>query len=129
MFWIALSALIMNLTGEGDDTHAFRKLLERLREAIEERVQEPARRKAGLQTIDQASNAFVKHRERFAKIGTCIERADRSYTASREDYERCFVDVEPAWKAAAEDLIRLDRGLHSSLTPAELAAVQRAGGQ
>ena len=35
MFWVALSVLIMNLTGSGDDTFVIRKFFARLREALD----------------------------------------------------------------------------------------------
>jgi hypothetical protein len=129
MFWVALSVLIMNLTGVGDDTYAFRKLLERLREAVAEQVHDPARRKAATQALDRATGDFSKHRARLGKISACIERADRTYAASKQDYERCLADLGPAWHAAGDDLIRFDRSLSSALTPAELSAVQRASEQ
>jgi hypothetical protein len=126
MFWVALSALIMSLTGEGDDTYAFRKILERGRDAVEEKVQDASRRQAAVKVLDRASSAFTRHRERTAKISACIERADRSYVITEADYERCLSDLGPAWDAAGESLIELDHALRSSLTPAELGAVRRA---
>ena len=72
MFWIALSLLIMSLTGEGDDTFAFRKILERGRDAVEENVHDPVRQKAAVQAIDRATTAFSKHRKRVGAISDCI---------------------------------------------------------
>jgi len=126
MFWIALSLLIMNLTGEGDDTYAFRKILERGREAVEENVKDPARQQAAVQAVDRAGTAFVKHRTRVGKISECIERADRKYVVTEAEYEACIADIGPAWDAASEDLIELERVFRSSLTPKELVVVRRA---
>jgi len=126
MFWIALSVLIMSLTGEGDDTFAFRKILERGREAVEENVHDPVRQQAAIQAIDRASTAFSKHRTRVGKVSACVERADRKYAATEVDYEACLTDLGPAWDAAGEDLIELERVFRSSLTPSEHGAVRHA---
>jgi hypothetical protein len=126
MFWIALSMLIMNLTGQGDDTHAFRMILERARDAVEDEVKDAVRRKAAEKAIDEASDSFVKHRERFQKITDCIEKADARYDAKHADYDRCLSDVGPAWDAGSRELIEFDRAFRSALTPSELIAVRRA---
>ena len=126
MFWIALSLLIMSLTGEGDDTYAFRKILERARDAVEAEVHDPTRQKAALATLDRATGDFRKHRLRVGKISACVEKADRTYAATEADYQRCLTDIGPAWDAAAEDLIDLERVFRSSLTPSEHVAVRRA---
>jgi hypothetical protein len=126
MFWIALSLLIMSLTGEGDDTFAFRKLLERGREAVEEKVQDPTRRQAAVEAIDRATSAFTKHRKRVGAISACVERADRKYAVTEAEYERCLADLGPAWDAAGDDLIELERVFRSSLTEQELVAIRHA---
>ena len=126
MFWIALAVLIMTLTGEGDDTYAFRKVLERGREAVEENVVDPQRQKTAIEAIDRATSAFSKHRRRVGAISECVERADRNYGATQAEYERCLADLGPAWDAAGEDLIRLESVFRSALSPEELAAVRRA---
>ena len=129
MFWIALSAFIMTLTGEGDDTFALRRFLDRASDAVNEQVQDAGRKRQALDALDRTSKAFRRHRERTAKISECIERADRKYAASAEDYQRCLSDVGPAWDAAAEQLITLTNDFRRALTPAELAAVRRAAEQ
>ncbi len=126
MFWIALSALIMSLTGTGDDTYVIRKFIERAQDAVERHVDDASRRQAATATLEQTSQAFERHRHRVGKISACIERADRTYDVSAADYERCLVDVAPAWDAAAEELIALERSLRDSLTPNELSAVRAA---
>jgi hypothetical protein len=126
MFWIALSLLIMSLTGEGDDTYAFRKILERARDAVQEEVSDPTRKRAALATLDRATHDFRKHRIRVGKISACVEKADRDYAATEADYERCLTDIGPAWDTAADDLIELERVFRSSLTPSEHIAVRHA---
>jgi hypothetical protein len=126
MFWIALSVLIMNLTGEGDDSYVLRKFIERAREAVGEHVHDAARRRAALGTLDRTQAAFNRHRRRVGKISACIERADRTHAVTRAEYQRCLRDVQPAWDAAAAELIALERDFRASLTPGELAAVRRA---
>jgi len=124
MFWVALSAFIMTLTGEGDDTFVLRRFLDRTREAVSEQVHDAVRKQQALEALERLSKAFHQHRLRTGKISACIERADRSYRASAADYQRCLSDVEPAWDAAAEQLITLSDDFRHALTPAELAAVR-----
>jgi hypothetical protein len=124
MFWVALSALIMSLTGEGDDTFVVRAFLDRAREAVSEHVYDLTRRRQALETLDRASKAFRQHRKRAGKISQCIEQADREYAASAEDYQRCLADVGPAWDEAADQLITLSNDFRRVLTPAELAAIR-----
>jgi len=124
MFWVALSALIMSLTGEGDDTFLVRAFLDRASEAVTEHVQDATRQRQALEIIERASKSFHQHRERAGRIGECIEKADRNYAASAADYERCLSDLMPAWDAAAEALITTSNDFRRVLTPAELAAVR-----
>jgi len=125
MFWIALSALIMSLTGEGDDTFVIRAFLERARESVSEHVHDPVRQRQALETLARASEAFAQHRKRTGKVSECIEQADRKYAASAADYRGCLGDLAPAWDAAAERLLTLSGDFRRALTPAELAAVRR----
>lgn len=125
MFWIALSAFIMSLTGEGDDTFVIRAFLERARESVSEHVHDPVRQRQALETLERTSKAFAEHRKRTGTISECIEQADRKYSASAADYQRCLSDVAPAWDHAAEQLITLSDDFRRALTPAELAAVRR----
>jgi hypothetical protein len=125
MFWIALSALIMSLTGEGDDTYFVRTFFDRARDSVSEHVHDAARQRAALATLERTSKAFGQHRKRTGQVSECIEQADRRYAASAEDYQRCLSDVTPAWDAAAEELITLSHDFRRVLTPAELAAVRR----
>jgi len=124
MFWIALSAFIMTLTGEGDDTFVVRRFLDRARDAVSEHVHDAARKHDALAALERTAQAFRKHRVRTAEISQCIERADRKFAATAEDYQRCLSDVTPAWDAAAEDLITLSNEFRRALTPAELAAIR-----
>jgi len=124
MFWVALSAFIMTLTGEGDDTFVIRRFLDRAREAVSEHVHDSARQKQALETLARTSKAFAQHRARTGRVSACIEQADRKYAASAADYQRCLSDLAPAWDAATEELITLSHDFRRALTPAELAAVR-----
>jgi hypothetical protein len=125
VFWIALSAFIMSLTGSGDDTFLIRKFLERTRDGVEEEVRDAGRRQKALKTVDRLEMAFARHRKRVGRIAECVEKADRKYAVTAADYDRCRTDAKAAWDAAAKDLTVLDRELRSTLTPAELEAVRR----
>jgi len=124
MFWVALSAFIMTLTGEGDDTFLIRRFLDRARDSVSEHVHDRVRQTQALATLERTSKAFARHRARTGKVSECIEQADRKYAASAADYERCLSDVGPAWDAAAEELITLSNEFRRELTTAELAAVR-----
>lgn len=125
MLWAALSAFIMSITGTGDDTFTFRKALERLEESVESEVHDASHRQKAKATLERVRAAFVKHRKRVGKISACLERADRTYTVSDADYQRCLADVRPAWAATAAEIVELDREFRAGLTPAEYAAVRR----
>jgi len=125
MFWVALSAFIMTLTGEGDDTFFLRRFLDRARDAVTEQVHDAARKQQALDALDRTSKAFHQHRLRTGKISECIEQADRKYDASAADYQRCLSDIEPAWNAAGEQLITLSNDFRRALTPSELAAIRQ----
>jgi len=124
MFWIALSAFIMTLTGEGDDTYFIRRFLDRARDAVSEHVHNPVRQRQALETLQRTSQAFAQHRARTGKVSACIEQADRKYAVSAADYERCLTDVAPAWNAATEELITLSNDFRRVLTSSELAAIR-----
>jgi len=125
MFWVALSAFIMTLTGEGDDTFLLRRFLDRTREAVTEQVHDAARKQQALDALDRTSKAFHQHRLRTGKISECIEQADRKFSSTAADYQRCLSDVGPAWDSAAEQLITLSNEFRRALTPAELAAIRQ----
>ena len=114
----------MTLTGEGDDTFFLRRFLDRMRDSVGEHVHDAARQRQALDALDRTSRAFNQHRKRTAKISACIEQADRKYAASAADYQGCLSDVQPAWDAAAEQLITLSHEFRQALTPAELAAIR-----
>src|SRR5688572_13662465 len=105
MFWVALSTLLMVMTGQGDDTYVFRAFLDNLRDSVEEHVTDPARRARALSVVDDTSNKFRSHREKVNQVGVCFERADRRYQVSAADYEHCLRGADQLWDRAAEALI------------------------
>ncbi|HEY6725216.1 MAG TPA: hypothetical protein VI197_14375 [Polyangiaceae bacterium] len=124
MFWVALSTLLMVMTGQGDDTYVFRAFLDHLRDSVEERVTDPARRARALEVVDDTSRKFQTHREKVNQVGICFERADRRYQVSPADYERCLKGADQLWDRAAEALIVAERQLHQNLTESERRAIQ-----
>lgn len=129
MFWVALSAFIMAITGKGDDTFVFRKSVERTRHAVASEVHDPARRQKATATLERVWNAFFQYRQRVNKISSCLEKADRRYSASATDYQRCLADARPVLDSATRELVALDREFQRALTPAEYAAVCRSAQQ
>jgi phage-related minor tail protein len=125
MLWAALSAFIMSITGKGDDTFVFRKTLDHLRASVAAEIHDAGRRQQANATLDRAVAAFVRHRQRLDKVSKCLERADRTYAVTVDDYQRCLADARPAWQATTQELLRLDREFESELTPAEYAAIRR----
>ena len=126
MFWVALSTLLMVMTGQGDDTFVFREFLENLRDNIEKHVTDPGRRARAIAIVDDTAAGFKSHRERVNKIGECVERNDRTYKVSAADYERCLAGADELWDKAAEKLIAAEHGLDQNITEAERRAIQAA---
>lgn len=124
MFWVALSTLLMVMTGQGDDTFVFREFLESLHDGIENHVTDPARKERALALVADTADKFRKHRERVNEIGECIERNDRSYKVSEADYVRCLEGAEELWDRAAEALITAERGLDQNITETERRAIE-----
>jgi len=124
MFWVALSTLLMVMTGQGDDTFVFREFLENLRDNIETHVTDPGRRARALAIVDDTAAGFKSHRERVNKIGECVEQNDRTYKVSVADYERCLQGADELWDKAAEKLIAAEHGLDQNITEAERRAIQ-----
>ncbi|HEU5073645.1 MAG TPA: hypothetical protein VFU02_05720 [Polyangiaceae bacterium] len=128
MFWVALSTLLMVMTGQGDDTYVFREFLENLREGVERHVADPARRARAVAVVDDTSQKFRTHREQVNQIGACLERADRRYQTTANDYEHCLRGAEQLWDKAADALIVAERNLAANITEGERRAIQ-AGAQ
>ena len=61
MFWVALSAFIMSLTGEGDDTFVIRTFLERARESVSEHVHDLVRQRQALETLERTQPALYRN--------------------------------------------------------------------
>ena len=124
MFWVALSTLLMVMTGQGDDTFVFREFLENLRDGIEQHVTDPGRRARALGVVDDTSQKFRTHREKVNEIGVCLERADRRYQVTAADYEQCLKGADQLWDRAAEALIVAERSLDQNITDSERRAIQ-----
>lgn len=124
MFWVALSTLLMVMTGQGDDTFVFREFLENLREGIEQHVTDPGRRARALVVVDDTSQKFRTHREKVNEIGVCLEGADRRYQVTAADYEQCLQGADQLWDRAAEALIVAERSLDQNITDSERRAIQ-----
>lgn len=128
MFWVALSTLLMVMTGQGDDTYVFRQFLDNLRDSVEEHVTDPARRARALGVVDDTAQKFRTHREKVNAIGVCFEGADRRYQVTAADYEQCLKGADQLWDRAAESLIVAERQLDQNITESERSAIQ-AGAQ
>jgi len=119
MFWIGLATLIMLVSGSGDDTLAFRKRAEAMREMIVEMVSESGRARDAVGAVNEAEKAFGAHRNRLEKVGLCIEKADRKYAATEADYLACGKNSEREWKTTTDDLVRAELTLREALKPDE----------
>ena len=124
MFWVALSTLLMVMTGQGDDTFVFREFLENMRDGIEQHVTDPARRARAIGLVDDTSAKFRAHREKVNQIGICVEKADRRYQVTAAEYEKCLEGAGELWDRAAEALIVAERGLDQDITENERRAIQ-----
>lgn len=124
MFWVALSTLLMAMTGQGDDTFVFREFLDNLRDGVERHVSDPARRARALDVVDDTSKKFRTHRERVNDVSVCFERADRRYQVTAADYEQCLQGADQLWDHAAEALVVAERALNQNITESERRAIQ-----
>lgn len=125
MFWVGLSMMIMSMTGKGDDTAMFRRYVESLREAIEQVLMAPERKKRALASTEELTKGFWKMRVDYDKVGKCLEKADRNYFATRADYEACLTPVDSIWDAATDTLVDSQNQLTAAMTDQEKAAVDR----
>lgn len=125
MFWAALSMMIMSMTGKGDDTAFFRKYLDTLTKAIVEDVSGQARQERALAAVETSRKGFWKMRIDYNEIGRCLERLDRTYRVTREDYERCLTNLDTIWDTAVDSLVESRKQLAAATTPEELDAIRR----
>jgi hypothetical protein len=105
----------MSLSGSGDDTKAMRDLTEALRKAIASVVHDPQRVAQANGAVGDLERAFAAHRDRLAQASTCIEKADRSYEATREQYETCDQDNDARWTQTIDGAIAADKQLRASV--------------
>lgn len=124
MFWIALSTFIMVMTGAGDDTYLFRTFLERLQEGVEQEVKDPGRKAQAVESIHRTQTDFAAHRAELGKIAECIEKNDRNYAATKQDYEKCLTNMLSVWETNVDKLIRNQQSLNAALTEEERTAIR-----
>jgi hypothetical protein len=129
MFWIALSGLIMALTGTGDDTAAYRTYVESLKEAVAEAVPDEARRASASATLDEWYETFRAHREGLGKAGDCLDAADRAYDSTQDDYAHCLDGMDEHWEMMAERMLKDRRKLREQLKPEEMAKLEKGGNE
>ena len=129
MFWVALATAISILTGDGDDTVAFRAMIEQWEAQIRQIVTDPARRELAIAAVEKTNSAFRAHRQQLDAVGRCIEEADRSYEVSAEKYLACDAGSDDIWQATTAELIGARRALVDAVTPEEwqrIVASQKA---
>lgn len=125
MLWVLIASGIMVISGAGDDTFAMRKMLEAMQEAVVKVVQEPERQKLAVENVKSFNTFFFKHRELLSVSGDCLEKADRSFTATAEDYNKCNEGVDEIWANSANELVKLDHEQRQLLTPEEMKKVTK----
>lgn len=124
MFWVALAALIMAMTGEGDDTALVRAGFDRLQDGVQDEVPDSERRARALATVDDGRKLFFEHRARLARSGRCVEKLDRTYAVTRDTYLACLADQSRVWEEFVANYNDLGREFSASVTPAEAARVR-----
>ena len=124
MFWVALSALIMTMTGAGDDTFLFRTFLENLQKGVEHEVKDPSRKAQALESIQRTQVGFAEHRAELSKIAACIEKNDRNYQATKQDYEKCLGSMVSIWERNVDKLIENQQTFRAALTDRERNAIR-----
>jgi hypothetical protein len=124
MFWVGLSVLIMSMTGIGDDTRMFLSFVEKMQLLASEEIHEPARKAKVLSTLDDFRKEFFEHRARLGKVGDCIEKLDRSYAVTLEQYQACGRNQADVMGDAANALIGVRKRLAAAVTPDERKIIQ-----
>lgn len=124
MFWVGVSLLVMSLTGLGDDTRAFLRFWQRMQDAAEDQVADPARKAEVTAALGATRKAFEVQRERLEVVADCIERLDRSYQVSRAQYEACVQSESGILDSSAEALIAARARLHAATTESERARIR-----
>ncbi len=109
----------MMLTGAGDDTKAFRERAAAMRAAVVKVAGEKTRGEEAAQSVRDFEKVFAEHRDRLATVGSCVERADRDYKATAEDYNACLQDVDSGWERTIDDALVAQDKLHAALTKDE----------
>jgi hypothetical protein len=123
MKWVAIALLVNYLTGSGDDTRAFRSLMKTLSQAVVQVVNDPARQDAALVEINTFRHAFGQFRDQLSEVGACIERVDRTYEVTVEDYRACDPDRARRWNDIAASFKRFKLELRNALTDDEWKAL------
>jgi hypothetical protein len=123
MLWVALATALALLTGDGDDTQAFRTLLEHLRARVQAVIDDPERQRAALSAIEQAGAAFGDHRAGLAEVGQCIEALDRTYAVNAQSYYDCDAKADPLWHGVTVRMLEARRALRDAATPEQWAQI------
>ncbi|MGF1466726.1 MAG: hypothetical protein ACFCGT_11390 [Sandaracinaceae bacterium] len=89
MMWVGIATAIMLGSGSGDDFGDLQRTLDALRDAVREVVDDPDQRAEALHAIVDLDEVVELVLDSAVEIADCIERADRSYDADREVYDRC----------------------------------------
>ena len=124
MFWVALSVLVMSMTGLGDDTRFFLQFLASLEEAAQSEVKDQERVQEVMRVAAETRVAFRQTRETFGSVGDCFEQLDRDFRATEADYTSCGRADEDALYQAGEALIEARRKFHAVTTPEERARIR-----
>lgn len=124
MFWVGVSLLVMALTGLGDDTRSFLRFWQRAQKAAEAEVQDPARKAEVVASFELARDGFKAQRETLRQVGDCVEKLDRTYEVTQQQYEACAALGTGAVPAAAEVLIASRMRFRAATTEDERARIR-----
>lgn len=119
MLWVALATAISLLTGDGDDTEAFRAMVEYLRMRVQAVVSDPQRQKLALAAVEQTEGAFGEHRAGLKQVGDCIEALDRTYDATAQSYYDCDAQADPSWQRVTARVLEARHALTGAVSVEE----------
>jgi len=119
MFWVGVSLLVMALTGLGDDTRSFLRFWQRLQKTAEAEVTDPKRKAEVTAAFETTRAGFKAQRETLRKVGDCIEKVDRTYDVSEEDYKACAKLGAGSVTTAGEVLVASRHRFRAATTEAE----------
>jgi len=125
MMWVAIATAIMYGSGGADEFGAMRQRFQLIETAVTEAVADPARSADAVAALDEIQVAVERAQRSAVEVGACLERADRSYAATRMDYARCENTYRLTLHRVEVVYIRARARLEAAVLPDEWPEIDR----